>query len=162
MEFKIERIENTSVSDTEIFNLLSEVYVQAGFTKPETATSIFEPRKVKNRGILFVCREVESKVLAGMVIVVPASSLAAVRAKENQCEMHLLGVLPRFRGHGLGRKLVEKTLEFATTNNFSKMILWTQKPMENAQRLYESSGFIRCGEMNKNGIDFFVYEKALT
>jgi hypothetical protein len=42
------------------------------------------------------------------------------------------------------------------------MILWTQKPMKEAQNLYESSGFIRIGEMTRNGIVFFVYEKKCT
>jgi ribosomal protein S18 acetylase RimI-like enzyme len=159
VEFLIGRIEEVEISDGEIFDLLSVVYVQAGFTSSETARSIFDPVKVKNRGVLFVSKEASSNELAGLVIVVPSTSIAAVLAKENEYEMHLLGVLPKYRGYGLGRKLVNEALNFATDSGCSKMILWTQKPMKEAQSLYESFGFKRCGEMNKNGLDFLVYEK---
>ncbi len=159
MNFVIDRIENTNVSDGEIFSLLSEVYVQAGFTSLETAKSIFEPSKVKSRGVLFVSKETSTNETAGMVIVVPWTSGASVKAKENECEMHLLGVSPKFRGKGLGRMLVETALNFAKDNEFKKMILWTQKPMQNAQKLYASSGFNKCGEMARNGMEFIVYER---
>lgn len=133
----------------------------SGFTTPETARSLFEPSSVKARGILFVSRETTLNEFAGMVIVVPSNSPAAVKAKENECEMHLLGVRPKFRGYGLGRQLIEQALKFAADSNWLKMILWTQKPMQEAQHLYESTSFTRCGEMRKNGIDFLVYERNL-
>lgn len=34
--------------------------------------------------------------------------------------------------------------------------------MKEAQKLYESSGFVRTGEMTKNDIEFFVYERKCT
>lgn len=159
MEFLIKRLDKLDVSDEEIFDLLSEVYVQAGFTNLETAKVVFKPSEVKKRGVLFGLKETSLNEFAGMVIVVPPGASAVVRAKENECEMHLLGVLPKFRGYGLGRKLVEKALAFASENGWTTMILWTQKSMKEAQSLYESSGFTRCGEMNKNGIEFLVYER---
>ena len=162
MEFTIDQLENTDISDDQIFNLLSEVYVQGGFTKPEVAATVFEPSKVKCRGILFISRESISNELAGIVIVVPASSQASFKAKEGECEMHLLGVHPKFRGQGVGRGLVEKSLSFAKENDFSKMILWTQRAMKEAQSLYGSVGFIRCGEMVRNGIEFLIYERECT
>ncbi|MBQ0726299.1 MAG: GNAT family N-acetyltransferase [Thalassolituus oleivorans] len=162
MEFKVDSVENLNVSDDEIFDLLSQVYVQAGFTSAEIAKTVFDPVKVRDRGMLFVSQELLENEFSGMVIVVPPKSKAIVRAKENECEMHLLGVSPKHRGHGLGRRLVRKAIDFATDSNWSKMILWTQKPMKEAQNLYESSGFVRTGEMTKNGIEFFVYERKLT
>jgi GNAT superfamily N-acetyltransferase len=92
---------------------------------------------------------------------VPPQSTAIVRAKENECEMHLLAVRPGYRGYGLGRMLVNRAIRFAEDNNWSKMILWTQRPMGEAQRLYESSGFVAVGEMTKSGIKFLVYERTL-
>jgi ribosomal protein S18 acetylase RimI-like enzyme len=162
MKFIIGSCESLNVSDEEIFVLLSQVYVQAGFTSAETAKTVFDPAKVRDRGILFASREASKNEFCGMVIVVPPNSKAIVRAKENECEMHLLGVNPGYRGHGLGRMLVNKTVEFAENNNWSKIILWTQKPMKEAQRLYESSGFIKAGEMTKSGIEFLVYERKCT
>lgn len=159
MEFTIDRIEKLSASDREIFDLLSEVYVQAGFTTAEMAETVFAPAKVRNRGFLFIAREAASNALSGMVIVVPPDSPAAVKAKASECEMHLLGVLPKFRGHGLGRQLVEQAIAFAGDKGWSKMMLWTQKPMQEAHNLYESTGFVRDGEMRRNGIDFLVFER---
>ena len=162
MNFVIDTAENLNVSDDEIFDLLSQVYVQAGFTSAELAKTVFHPVKVKDRGVLFVSKELSENEFSGMVIVVPPKSKAIVRAEENECEMHLLGVSPKYRGHGLGRRLVRKAIDFATDSNWSKMILWTQRPMKEAQNLYESSGFVRTGEMTKNGVEFFVYERNFT
>lgn len=162
MNFIIERLDNIEVSDEEISELLSQVYVQGGFTTAKVAESVFNPALVKKRGILFAAQETSTKEFSGMVIIVPPSSTSIVRAKENECEMHLLGVKPKFRGHGLGRELVAKAIEYSRQNNWSKIVLWTQEPMKEAQNLYESFGFIETDEMNKNGIDFIVYEKENT
>ena len=89
MDFIIDRVENTGIYDSEIFELLSEVFVTGGFTSLETAKSIFEPSKVKSRGVLFVSKEINTNEMAGMVIVVPWTSSFSVKAKENECEMHL-------------------------------------------------------------------------
>lgn len=159
MEFIIDSYQNLNVSDEEIFELLSQVYVKAGFTSAEMAQKLFDPVRVRDRGMLFASRETSKNEFSGMVIVVPPESKAIVIAKENECEMHLLGVAPKYRGYGLGRKLVIKAIEYAKDKNWSKIILWTQKPMKQAQRLYESLGFVRVGEMTKTGIEFLVYER---
>lgn len=159
MEFIIDRVDVLNISDKEIFNLLSSAYVGGGFTSPEVAKEIFNPVKVRHRGVLFASREAEKNKFSGMVIVVPPESDAVVRARANECEMHLLAVAPEYRGHGLGRELVKKAFEFASAGDWVRMILWTQKRMKEAQRLYESLGFNRVDEMEKNGIEFFVYER---
>lgn len=159
MEFVTGQIDDIDVSDKEIFDLLSEVYVQAGYTASDTAKSIFEPAKVRSRGVVFVAKEVTNNELAGIVIVVPWNSPACVKAKGNECEMHLLGVSPKYRRQGLGRMLVEIATKFAKERDLKRMLLWTQKPMTEAQRLYESTGFTRSGEMERNGIQLMVYER---
>jgi len=160
MEFIIDDGEHAKVSDAELFALLLRVYVEGGFTTPEVAERVFDPVKVRERGMLFAARETQSGHLAGMVIVVPSDSAAALRAESNECEMHLLGVDERYRGHGLG-PLVNKALNVADERHYAKMILWTQRPMRKAQGIYESFGFVKTGEMIRNGIEFLVYEKVL-
>jgi len=162
MEFIIDRLENLNISDKEIFDLLSEVYVGAGFTTTKTAERVFNPTKVKDRGVLFASREKSKNEFCGMVIVVPPESKAVIRAKKDECEMHLLGVTPKYRGYGLGHKLVKTAIDFAQNSKWSKMILWTQKPMKEAQALYESFGFIQTEVMTNNGIEFLVYEKSFS
>lgn len=162
LKFIIESHENLGILDEEISDLLFEVYVQGGFTTAEVAETVFKPTLVKKRGVLFAARETLTKEFSGMVIIVPPTSNAIVRAKENECEMHLLGVKPKFRGYGLGRELVDKAVKYSSQNNWSKIVLWTQKPMKEAQKLYEFFGFLHTDEMNKNGIEFLVYEKYNT
>ena len=159
MKFTIEKLEDLEISDKEITDLLSLVYIKGGFTTAEVAKSIFNPVLVKKRGVIFAARETTTNEFSGMVIIVPPTSSAISLAQENECELHLLGVIPKFRGHGLGRELVAKTIEYSSENNWSKIILWTQKSMKEAQKLYESFGFLQSDEINRNGVEFFVYEK---
>jgi ribosomal protein S18 acetylase RimI-like enzyme len=161
MKFSIGNQDNLNISNSELSELLSEVYVQSGFTPSDVATIVFNPVKVRSRGTLFAAREMSTNEFSGMVIVVPSGSSATVRAKENECEIHLLGVAKKFRGRGLGRSLVKQALDFAQDQGCSKVILWTQKPMKEAQKLYESFGFNRTCEMFRSGIEFLVYEKEL-
>jgi len=162
LEFEIGGVEKLRITDQEISGLLSLVYVEAGFTLAKVAEEIFEPNAVRDRGIVIGARERTSNEFAGMVILVPPTSKAIVRAKENECEIQLLGVKPRFRGHGLGRELVTEAIKLSQSNNWLKIILWTQKPMKSAQYLYESFNFLKKGEMVKNGVEFFVYERVNT
>lgn len=162
MDFLIDSIDKFDVADEQVYELLQQVYVQGGFTDSENAKSIFEPQKVKSRGSLFVALDVPSNQLAGMVIVVPSTSSSSKLAKDGECEMHLFGVAPQYRSHGLGRSLVEKALEFAADSGFSKMLLWTQTTMTQAQHLYEAVGFKQYDQMSKNGIEFLMYEKCFT
>lgn len=162
MTFYIASTCKQEVSDQEIFELLTHVYVEAGFTTAEVASKVFTPEAVRNRGTLFAARETSTNEFAGMIIVVPAGSSAAFLANSNECELHLLGVKQKYRRSGLGRELVSKAIEFAEKNNWTKIILWTQKSMKAAQNLYESFSFAQTGEMTKNGIEFLVYEKQLS
>jgi ribosomal protein S18 acetylase RimI-like enzyme len=161
MEFEIAAAESREVTDQEISELLTRVYVADGFADPDEAASLFEPSAVRKRGILFAARESQSSKLAGMIILVPPGSPARRLAKENEAEIHLLGVYPEYRGHGLGRMLVQTAIQRANRDGYSKLVLWTQHSMNAAQSLYESMGFIHIDDMNRNSRDFKVYAKSL-
>lgn len=161
MNFTIEQVQPQEITDTELSKLLHEVYVEGGYCTPEEAKTIFAPSAVKQRGHMFSARHTENNELAGFVIVVPFDSPASKMAKENECEMHLLGVSQIYRKKGLGDKLVKSTLDFAKDRNFKKMILWTQEPMKSAQALYERNGFEYQSTFEKNGRTFLLYENLL-
>ena len=158
MEFEIGSADILNVEDVELLALLTEVYVDAGFTNPDEAVSLFDPSAVRNRGMLIAAREKQQHLLAGMIIVVPPDSLARRLAKGNEAEIHLLAVKSEYRRHGLGRKLVESAIHKAKQSGYSKIILWTQTAMQPAQKLYESTGFVHVDQMQRNGRDFKVYE----
>jgi len=161
MEFKIAPAASLEVTDLELWQLLVTVYVADGFTRADEAASLFEPSAVRNRGVILGAREQRQGTLAGMIIIVPPDSPARRLAQHDEAEIHLLGVLPEYRHHGLGRMLVEAAIDSAIQAGYSKILLWTQASMSAAQALYESTGFSHIDDFTKNGRDFKVYEKPL-
>jgi ribosomal protein S18 acetylase RimI-like enzyme len=161
MKFEIATADAIAIDDAELFDLLNEVYVGGGYTKPEEAHTIFEPQAVRGRGVLIAARAEETSALVGMVILVPADSHACRRAKHNEAELHLLGVKREYRRFGLGRMLVNAAIEKAHQSGYTKLILWTQISMDAAQRLYESIGFIHVDNFERNGRHFKIYEMTL-
>jgi ribosomal protein S18 acetylase RimI-like enzyme len=102
-------------------------------------------------------------VLAGMVIVVPATSIARRLAAEHEVELHLLAVAPELRKAGLGERLVKAAVELGRARGASKMWLWTQPAMTAAHRLYEREGFTRVEALDfeRGGRTFLVLERTL-
>lgn len=162
MDFYIDSAEALDITDQEIAELLFTVYIEAGFAAPEMATSLFEPSAVRGRGKIIGAREKQTLTFAGMVIVVYPNSPACRLAQGNETEMHLLGVKPAYRGHGLGRTLVTAAIETVKQGGYSNMLLMTQSTMQAAHRLYESTGFVRipARDLNRGGRDFMVYERS--
>jgi N-acetylglutamate synthase-like GNAT family acetyltransferase len=82
---------------------------------------------------------------------IPADALA--------CEMKRLWVEGAFRGFGLGRRLVERAIEWAKQMGFETMYLDTvPAAMPEANRLYAAMGFERVERYNENplaGVEFF-------
>ena len=160
LTFNIATADVLKITDTEITALLTQVYVGGGFTTPDEAASLFEPSAVRRRGILIGGREKTSQALAGMIIVVPPDSPARRLIESRGAELHLLGVKPEYRRHGLGRLLIQAAIEQAIYLNFRKVSLWTQVTMTSAQKLYELSGFVHVRNLEKNGRQFKVYERG--
>lgn len=161
LNFEIATVDAQKIDDSEMSKLLTQVYVGGGFTTPEEAVSLLEPSAVRARGILIGARENQQSKLVGFIIVVPPNSPARRLAKNNEAELHLLGVKSEYRGHGLGRMLVDAAIENASRLGCSKLILWTQLSMRSAQRLYESAGFVHINNIERNGREFKVYERTL-
>ena len=157
VNFEFDTAENLKIVDSEITEILREVYVNGGFTDSELAEEIFEATAVRNRGAIFGVRNRESFELAGIVILVKPGSNASRLAKDGEVEMQLLGVRSKFRGQGLGKRLVAQAITEARADCCSKMVLWTQRSMVAAHHLYESNGFLQVGGFEHNGREFLVY-----
>lgn len=158
------RIESNAdhVQDVEILQLLTEVYVHSAYTTPERAAEIFRPEAIRGRGELITACDGEG-ALVGMVIVVRPDAPARRMAEPNEAEIHLLAVATHCRRLGLGRQLMEKSLEVVCGMGFTRACLWTQPTMLSAHRLYESLGFERTPNRDRllDGISFLTYLKSL-
>lgn len=154
---------NPEVDSRDIESLLRRVYVDGGFTEAAVAESTFAAPVVFSRGHVLVARELETKKIAGMVIIVPATSTDRRFAATGEVEMHLLAVEPSFRRMGVGDLLVRSALESARNEGARKMILWTQSSMSEAHRLYERHRFERTPfrDFEKSGRQFLVFERRL-
>ena len=163
MKFKLGTQTSLSIDDSEVFRLLSSVYVTEGYTSKEGSEDLFHPSKIKERGEIICARTYPDNIFAGMVILVPPESPACKFAGEKEAEIHLLAVQPEFRKKGLGKLLMQQAIRIAIQKNYKKLLLWTQTSMESAQRLYRTLGFIP--NLNRNfeteNRVFHFYEKKL-
>lgn len=101
-------------------------------------------------------------ILLAMVDDQPAGCVA-LRELDRQppaCEMKRLWVGDRFRGRGLGRRLIEEAITWATRHRFTAMYLDTvPEAMPDAVRLYGALGFVAVERYNDNpveGLAFFA------
>lgn len=66
---------------------------------------------------------------------------AIVKFSENEAQLRWLLLHPQVRGRNLGRKLVEKALQFSRDAGYSSVFLWTVSTLPIAAKLYRSVGF---------------------
>jgi ribosomal protein S18 acetylase RimI-like enzyme len=64
-------------------------------------------------------------------------------------ELTKMGVEKNFRNQGVGRQLLKKGVEQAKLNKLKKVIIYSNRKLENAIYLYKSFGFIEV-ELEKN------------
>ncbi|HEY0813797.1 MAG TPA: GNAT family N-acetyltransferase [Pseudonocardia sp.] len=64
-----------------------------------------------------------------------------VRRDEQTAQLRILLVTPDGRGQGLGRRLVDQSVDFARRAGYRRMVLWTNDPLVAARRIYQAVGF---------------------
>jgi GNAT superfamily N-acetyltransferase len=68
-------------------------------------------------------------------------SVFVVRQDADTAKLRMLYVDATARGQGLGRRLVDEALRFATVSGYRRMVLWTNDVLVSARRIYEAQGF---------------------
>jgi ribosomal protein S18 acetylase RimI-like enzyme len=163
MTFQLGSATSLSLKDEELSSLLQAVYVQGGYTDPERAALLFQPATVRSRGDLICARESQSGKIAGMVMVVFSHSPSRILARADECEMHLLAVVPDYRQQGLGLILIKAALYRAQMAKQSRLLLWTQTKMLAAHKLYHRAGFERktVHDFSRGGRKYCFYQRDL-
>ncbi|MFX0172478.1 MAG: GNAT family N-acetyltransferase [Candidatus Hodarchaeota archaeon] len=64
-----------------------------------------------------------------------------IMVDEDTAELIRMRVKKQYRGQGLGKKLLLKTLEYCTSIGKKRLILHTAKRLGIARKMYESNGF---------------------
>ena len=70
-----------------------------------------------------------------------SGSIAIVKAEESVAQLRWFLLTPETRGMGIGKKLVNETVDFCKDKGYSKIILWTFDELDAARGLYENFGF---------------------
>lgn len=57
-------------------------------------------------------------------------------------ELTKMAVSPKFRGKGAGQQLMQYCIDFAKENKYDKLILYSNRVLENAIHIYRKYGFV--------------------
>ena len=97
-------------------------------------------------GAAYFVAELNGEIVGGAGIY-PTDGLPA-----DTCELVKMYLLPAARGIGLGRTLIEKSLDFAKSAGYQKVYLESMPELKQASKVYEKFGFDYLkGPMGRSG-----------
>ena len=73
-------------------------------------------------------------------------SIAIVGHSKLEAQLRWFFVHPKYRGIGMGRKLLNEALRFCKQRKYRTVFLWTTSELVTAQHLYTGAGFVRTRE----------------
>ena len=68
-------------------------------------------------------------------------TVALMKMKEGVYELTKMTVSPQYQGKKLGQQLMQYTLDFAKEQGFDKLIIYSNRKLENAIFIYKKFGF---------------------
>lgn len=69
-------------------------------------------------------------------------TFALIKIDESVFELSKMAVPPKLRGKKIGQKLLQYCLDFSKSQKFEKLILYSNRKLENAIYLYRKYGFV--------------------
>jgi GNAT superfamily N-acetyltransferase len=74
-------------------------------------------------------------------------SIALCEVSNSEAQLRWFLLSPELRGQGIGKRLVQSLIEFAISQGYESISLWTVKGLEVARSIYISFGFILTEEI---------------
>jgi GNAT superfamily N-acetyltransferase len=115
-------------------------------------------------GALILAAHLDGRLVGGATVVLAPDSPLAERLRPGAAGLRMVAVDPSAQGHGVGRALVEATLELCRRRGLRTVGLHTTSLMQPAIRIYESLGFERRPERDlllPSGLRLLGYEQVL-
>ncbi len=100
----------------------------------DTETDAMYEAFQKERTVYFVAT-IDNEIVGGCGIGILPNTESTI------CELQKMYLLPKARGYKIGFRLLQKCIEFALKNGYSKLYLETFPQMKNAIDLYTKNGF---------------------
>jgi len=69
-------------------------------------------------------------------------TVALIKMNENSFELSKMAVDPSYRGKKIGQQLLQYCIDFAQEQHFEKLLLYSNRKLENAIYLYKKYGFV--------------------
>lgn len=76
--------------------------------------------------------------------------LLLMHRKNNSAQLRFFLIDPEYRGIGLGKKLMELSIDFFYKSNYQSCYLWTTDELAAAAAIYKRHGFILAAEKTSN------------
>ena len=148
MELKILRANKSHIESVSIlFDMYRQFYKYQKDLK--NSKNYIHKMIANNESIIFIGTENEN-IIAFVQLYETFDSLNL----NKKLVLYDLYVLEKYRKLGIGRKLMNKSKEFAINNKFSRIELSTSIDNYDAQKLYESLDYIRDKEYYNYDLNF--------
>lgn len=86
----------------------------------------------------FIC--LDGDKIIGVAYIIPSGNPTNL-FKPEWSYIRMVGVNPKYRGHGIAKDLTKRCIDFAKQNNEKTIALHTSEFMDVARHIYESMGF---------------------
>ncbi len=77
-------------------------------------------------------------------------TFALIKISENIYELGKMAVTPSYQGKGIGQKMMRFCLNFAKSNHWNKIILYSNTKLENSIHIYKKYDFIEISIEENN------------
>lgn len=107
------------------------------YNKPARNTQDLD--KIKEKYLLFYVVKKNNQIIG---------TIGLTKHTEKTLRLRRMYVSKKYRGKGIGKRLLIKAINFSKKNNYKKIVLGTYRKNKDAIRFYENFGFKRYKKIN--------------